>query len=157
MILENLFSPENIKLNLESTEKDELFEELVNIYTNNDDSIPADSILRAIREREAKLSTGIKKGIALPHARIPGLSQPKGIIGISKNGIEYDALDQNPVYIVFMLLSTVEDYSQHLKILNRLNSLLLNPRFLDEMFRATSSSQVYDIICKYENLFVGGI
>ncbi len=157
MILGKLFSAENIKINLESTEKDELFEELVNLYVLNDSSIDRNLILSAVRERESKLSTGIKKGIALPHARISGLTVPKGIIGISKEGIEYDSLDGNPVYIVFMLLSTLEDYSQHLKILNRLNILLLNPRFLEDLFAGTSGTEVYNTICKYENMLLGGL
>ncbi|AGT44021.1 PTS sugar transporter subunit IIA [Treponema pedis] len=157
MILGKLFSAKNIKLNLESTEKDELFEELVDLYVSNDSSISRDSIIDAIREREAKLSTGIKKGIALPHARISGLKEPRGIIGVSKKGIEYDSLDGNPVYVVFMLLSTVEDYSLHLKILNRLNILLLNPKFLEELFRETSREGIYNMICKYEDMLIGGL
>ncbi len=157
MILGKLFSAKNIKLNLESTEKDELFEELIDLYVSNDSSINRDAVLNSVRERESKLSTGIKKGIALPHARISGLKEPKGIIGISKKGIEYDSLDGNPVYVVFMLLSTAEDYSLHLKILNRLNILLLNPKFLEELFKETSDEGVYNTICKYENMLLGGL
>lgn len=155
MILGQLFSPENIKLNLESEEKDELFEELTDLYVSNDTSIGREVILTAIRSREEKLSTGIKKGIALPHARIIGLPQPKGIIGISKKGIEYEALDGNPVYLVFMILSTVEDYSLHLKILNRLSALLLNPKLLEDLFMETSGNGVYETICKYESMLLG--
>ena len=151
MILGKLFSAKNIKLNLESTEKDELFEELIDLYVSNDSSINRDAVLNSVRERESKLSTGIKKGIALPHARISGLKEPKGIIGISKKGIEYDSLDGNPVYVVFMLLSTAEDYSLHLKI------LLLNPKFLEELFKETSDEGVYNTICKYENMLLGGL
>lgn len=155
MILGKLFSPENIKLNLESEEKDELFEEMVDLYVSNDFSVGREIILTSLRTREEKLSTGIKKGIALPHARIPNLTQPRGIIGISRKGIEYDSLDGNPVYIVFMLLSTVQDYSLHLKILNRLNLILLNPKLLEDLFTQTSEHGVYEAICKYENTLLG--
>ncbi len=155
MILGKLFDKKNIKLVLESEDKDELFEEMVDLFVSNDDSLDRETILNAIIDRENKLSTGIKKGIALPHAKIAGLKEPKGIIGISRDGIDYDALDGNPVHLVFMLLSTVDDYSLHLKILNRLTSLLLNPKFLEDIFTQHSSAGVYDLICKYEEMAVG--
>lgn len=71
MILGQLFSPENIKLNLESEEKDELFEELTDLYVSNDTSIGREVILTAIRAREEKLSTGIKRE---SHCRMHGSS-----------------------------------------------------------------------------------
>ncbi len=155
MVLGKLFDIKNIKLDLESEDKEELFEEMVDLLVSNDESLNRDEILNAINEREQKLSTGIKKGIALPHAKIAGLKEPIGIVGISKKGIDYDALDGNPVYLVFMLLSTAGDYSMHLKILNRLNVLLLNPNFLEDIFTQHSSSDIHNVICKYEEMAVG--
>lgn len=150
MILSNIFNPKNIKVNLESTDKNGLFEEMVDLYISNNPSADKNLILEALHSREEKLSTGIKKGIALPHARIHGLKEPKGIIGISKAGIEYGSIDGNPVHIVFMLLSTPEDYSLHLKILNRMNILLLNSEFIEDIREQKDGESVYNLICNLE-------
>lgn len=151
MILDNVFNPKNIKVNLKSKDKRELFEEMVDLYISNSSSHDRDLILTALRSREDKLSTGIKKGIGLPHARIGGFKSPVGIIGISKQGIDYDSIDGSPVNIVFMLLSPLEDYSIHLKILNRMNTILLNSEFLDNILVQKNGEDVYKLICEYEN------
>ncbi len=150
MLLSNIFHPDIIKTPLESTDKEELFEEMVELYVMHDSSIERSTILNALWNRENKLSTAIKDGIALPHARIVGLKEPKGIIGISKNGIHYDSGNKPLVYFVFMLLSTVGDADLHLQILSGINVLLGNPEFLNTLLNQTSPEAIYRIIGEYE-------
>jgi len=69
MILQDVLLPEFIKVNMEAEDKDEAFEELVDYYCQADDSNARDEILDAIQTREAKMSTGIHKGIAVPHGK----------------------------------------------------------------------------------------
>ncbi|EFW38529.1 PTS system fructose-specific EIIABC component [Treponema phagedenis F0421] len=156
MLLSNIFSPLNIKVGLESEDKDELFEEMVDLFVSNTPgSPPRTAILEALHERENKLSTGIKKGLGLPHAKIQGLQHPAGVIGLSKEGIEYESLDGSQVHIVFMLLSTETDYDIHLRILKRLSLLLNDPSFLNELFIQTSNEDVYQTLCRFEKTLVG--
>ena len=102
MLLTHVFHPENIKTPLESLDKGELFEEMVDLYARSNSSIDRDTILDAIWARENKMSTAIRDGIALPYARIVGLTEPVGIIGVSKEGIRYDCDSSSLVYFVFM-------------------------------------------------------
>ena len=121
MLLTHVFHPQNIKTPLESIDKGELFEEMVDLYVRHNPSIDRNTILSALWARENKMSTAIRDGIALPHARIVGLTEPVGIIGISKEGIHYDSTSTSLIYFVFMLLSTTDNSALHLHILSNIN------------------------------------
>jgi len=150
MLLSSVFHPDIIKVPLESVEKAEVIEELVDVYVRYDSSADRNTILRALFAREAQGTTGVKKGIALPHARIVGLKRPIGIVGVSQKGIHYDSIDGNPVYLVFMLLSNPEKCDEHLRILTSVNSLISDNKFLNDMLEQTSGDAIYNLISKYE-------
>lgn len=157
MLLTHVFSPENIKTPLESTDKGELFEEMVDLYvshasliSSSDALVDRNTILNALWARENKMSTAIRDGIALPHARIAGLVEPVGIIGISKEGIHYDSSSSSLIYFVFMLLSTTGDSALHLHILSNINILLGNLEFLNHLLKQNSASGIYKLIEEYE-------
>ncbi|HUW40534.1 MAG TPA: PTS sugar transporter subunit IIA [Rectinemataceae bacterium] len=152
MLLQQVFLPGHIKVGLESVDKDELFEELVDVLARADGrNFPRAAVLRAIREREEKLSTGIKKGIALPHGMVEGLDGLTGALGISSRGIEYASLDGEPVYIVFLLLTAPQDSELHLNALKHLARLLDDPEFYTELVEAKSEDQAFEIIRQFED------
>lgn len=152
MVLGSIFSPDHIKVDLESDDKEELFEELVELYARDNSSVSRSAILGALRYREQKLSTGIKTGYALPHAKTDQVKTVQGIIGISRKGIDYDALDGKPVHVVFMLLSANDDFSFHLRVLKRLSLLIEDPEFYKSIIEQKDSHGVYDTICKFEDI-----
>lgn len=150
MLLTHVFHPNTIKTPLESVDKGELFEEMVDMYVRHDSSIDRNTILNALWARENKMSTAIRDGIALPHARIPSLNEPRGIIGVSKNGIRYDEDSNSLIYFVFMLLSTPGASDLHLSILSSINILLGNPEFLHGLLEQSSSAGIYKLLEEYE-------
>ncbi len=153
MVLGRIFSPDLIKIGLESEDKDETFEEMVDLFVSKYPTASREGILGVIREREKKLSTGIKTGIALPHAQSGHIPQGEhGIIGISRDGIDYDALDGKPVHVVFMILTSCEDFSMHLRILKRLAILLENPDFYRSLLDQKDPEGAYKTICKFEDM-----
>jgi PTS system fructose-specific IIC component/PTS system nitrogen regulatory IIA component len=155
MLLQRVFAPGSIKIGLESEDKDELFEELVDMLAKEGGrDFPRTSVLTAVREREDKMSTGIKKGIALPHGKAEGLPGLIGALGISRRGIEYASLDGEPVYLVFMLVSSVKDSELHLAALKRLAILLDDPEFYTDLLRADSPARANAIIRNYETRLI---
>ena len=154
MILQDVYLPEFIKFNMEAEDKDEAFEELVDYYCQVNNSDAHNEILDAIVTREAKMSTGIHKGIAVPHGKTNALDDIYGIIGISRKGIDYDALDGQPVYLLFMLLAPQKDSEMHLRLLKRLAALLDNPQFYAELIDQADASGVQRIIKKFEEIFI---
>lgn len=154
MFLHEIFPPELIKIGLEAEDKDELFEELTDTFCQVKKIGVREEILKVLWERESKMSTGIQKGIAIPHAKTGALGDVHGILGVSKKGIEYDALDGQPVYVVFMLLAPQTESEQHLRILKHLAALLDNHQFYIDLIAQNDPYNAHDIIKKYEDIYL---
>jgi len=154
MFLYELFSPEYIKVGLEAEDKDEAFEELVDFYCQADQVSIREEVLNALKEREAKMSTGIQKGIAIPHGKTCKVDSARGVIGISRKGIDYDALDGEPVYQLFMIIAPLEDSEMQLRILKRLAELLENPQFYIDLQSQKDAVSVNKVIRKYEDILI---
>jgi PTS system fructose-specific IIC component/PTS system nitrogen regulatory IIA component len=153
MLLQQIFSPARIKTDLESEDKDEVFEELVDVLARDGGkNYPRAEVLAALRGREAKMSTGIKKGIAIPHGKAAGVPGISGALGISRKGIDYDSLDGEPVHIVFMIVSSTKESEFHLQALKGLARLLDDSEFYLSLARASTSSEVFSIIKNFEDL-----
>ncbi|MDR3335103.1 MAG: PTS sugar transporter subunit IIA [Treponema sp.] len=154
MFLYEIFPPELIKVGLDAEDKEEAFEELVDRFCQVEQSVDREDILKALRLREAKMSTGIHRGIAIPHGKTTALNDMYGVLGISKGGIDYDALDGEPVYLLFMILVPQTDSEKHLRLLQRLAELLDNPQFYTELLAQKDAQGASGIIKKYEDILI---
>jgi len=152
MILQDVLLPEFIKVDMEAEDKEEAFEELVDYYCQADNCGAYDDILQAIVTREAKMSTGIRKGIAVPHGKTTAVNTLRGALGISRKGIQYDSLDGEPVYLLFLIISPMEDSEKYLRLLKHLAELMEIPQFRVELQSQKDPQSAYKIICKYEEL-----
>ncbi|MCL2810028.1 MAG: PTS sugar transporter subunit IIA [Treponema sp.] len=152
MLLQDVLLPESIKVDLEAEDKHEAFKELITHYCNIDKSSFGDKILDAIVTREAKMSTGIRKGIAIPHGKTDAVNTIRGILGISQKGIQYDSLDGEPVYLLFMLISPIDDSGKHLLLLKHLAELFEIPEFQAELQSQKDPQSAFEVICKYEKM-----
>ncbi len=149
MILQKAFRPSTIRIGLESEDKDELFEELVDILARSypqDKAFPREAVLQGIQQREKKMSTGIAKGVAVPHATISGLDGLHGVLGISRKGIDYEALDGEPVYLVFLLVSPPGDAELHLQALRQIALILQDHDLMTALLNSQSSEKAYEIL-----------
>lgn len=151
MLLQRAFTPSVIKVDLESETKEELFEEMVDMLARAAGAaFPRREILDALERREAKMSTGIYKGIALPHATVESLGSMRGALGISRKGIDYDSLDGNPVYIVFLLLTPPSDAEIHLQTLQALAGLAADKQAIQKLSSSGSSEEAFTILKNFE-------
>jgi len=152
-MLQQLFPVNRIKVDLESVEKEELFEELVDMLVRTSAKpLPRSDVLACVLEREIKMSTGIIPGIALPHGKCAGIDGIIGAAGISRHGIDYEALDGKPVHAVFMLVSSVSDAEQHLRALKRLALVLEAPEFFREFIASDTGGKAFTTLQRYEEL-----
>jgi nitrogen PTS system EIIA component len=152
LLLQDLFSPGRIKCRLEAEDKSEVFEELVDLLVSQYALDCREDILEAIRRREEKMSTGIKRGIAIPHAKTNFTKGVIGVLGISAPGIDYESLDGDPVHMLFLLVSSEEDAGTHLSVLKKIALLAENPDFYREALAATNAEKVNRIIRTYEEI-----
>jgi PTS system fructose-specific IIC component/PTS system nitrogen regulatory IIA component len=152
MLISEIFKPENIKLNIESIDKEELFEEMVNFLVDAEHLENREEILSHLWKREKKMTTGIAPGIAIPHTHISSVDTTFGVLGISKKGIDYDSLDGKPVHLVMLLIGNDKEPEGHLKILKNLSVLLVNPEFYPKIIGCKSPRELTDTIIELEDI-----
>jgi PTS system nitrogen regulatory IIA component len=106
----------------------------------------ADSFSSEILKREKLGSTGIGGGVAIPHARIKGLKKPFGILARLKSAIDFDAIDDKPVDIVFLLLLPVETEGEHITALASVARILRDAEVLRKLRGAADIASLYRVM-----------
>ena len=150
MNISEFITADFIKTGLESEDKDEVFEELVDILVRNR-GYDRDAVLNAVREREEKMSTGIGQNIAIPHGKTDAVDGLVGIIGTSASGIDYESLDDEPVHIVFMLLAPFDSAGPHIKALQRIAVLMKDRGFYKRLVECNSPGDLHQILMNEES------
>ena len=150
IMLATFFNPNFISMNLESVDKDELFEEMVEIFVRGGETLDRAAVLDRLFEREAKMSTGVVSGVAIPHAVCSEVKKDMVAVGISPAGIEYGALDGKPVHIVFMLLFAQGNASDHLEVIRKLSLILDNAEIREKILKAENARSLFEMICEAE-------
>jgi PTS system nitrogen regulatory IIA component len=97
-------------------------------------------------EREKLGSTGIGQGVAIPHGKSDATQNLVGALGVSKRGVEFEALDGEPVHVIFLLVAPHESQGQHLKALSRISRLLKDKFFRQALKEAKSVQEIEKII-----------
>jgi PTS system fructose-specific IIA component/PTS system nitrogen regulatory IIA component len=116
---------------IQATSKREVIEEMVGTLVSSD-RLPAEhaeDIVDSIMKREDLGSTGIGRGVAVPHVKQAGVSEITGLVGQSKSGIDFHSLDGEPVYTIFLLISPPNRPGDHLRMLEAVSRLARNCDF----------------------------
>ena len=146
-----LLDPRCIALDLKGTKKKEILEEMVGLLKSSEKINDAADVVQGLLEREKAGSTGIGKGIALPHRLIRGLGKPLVVFGRKKRGVSYESVDKVPVRLFFLILGSDDEQGEHLKLLSRLARFLHDERFIDDLLKAKTPEAVIDIFKKAES------
>ncbi|KGY09579.1 fructose-specific PTS transporter subunit EIIC [Vibrio sinaloensis] len=141
LINENL-----IKLELEATSKQEVFEELVEVLYQQGRISNKSDFLADILKREDEGNTGFEEGIAIPHAKSAAVLEPAVVIGVRKAGIEYGADDGQPSTLFFMIASPDGGDDHHIQVLAELSSKLIEDGFVERFINATSPQQALELL-----------
>jgi PTS system nitrogen regulatory IIA component len=132
MQLKDFFSPDAITLNLRGTSKEEVLAELVGLLAMDERS--SGTLLRIIQRRETLGSTGIGRGIAIPHCRSLAVNRLRLAFGHRREGIEYQAIDGRPVFHFFLIVAPpLEISNQYLPVLGRIAQFAKEPDVPDRL------------------------
>ena len=126
---------------------DELLQQLVTTARIRPED--RDAIVAVVKKRESSMSTGIGFGIGIPHASTDLIQEVIGALGRSKKGIEFDALDNQPVNLVMLFLVPQGQFQKHLHTLASIAKLLHVKEFRQELEQAPDAAAMFDIIKKY--------
>jgi PTS system nitrogen regulatory IIA component len=116
-------------------------------------AIPLDTIETVLKEREALQSTGIGEGVAIPHGALGDLDHQVAAVLTVPEGIEFEAIDDAKVNILFAVISPKRASGEHLKTLARVSRLLRSKAFRDRLLHASTGTEVFKLLCDEE----GGI
>ena len=139
-----------IKMDMQMSEKEDVLKELVDVLADVKDIGDKKLILKALIERENLGSTGIGQGIAIPHGKTDKVKDIVAVLGISRAGVNFDALDGEPVFLFFLLVAPKENPGPHLKALAQISRLLRDSFFCELIKRCKTPEEVFDLIRKEE-------
>ena len=156
MKLTDFMSPELVALNVEAANKEELLLKLVEILENKDVTKDKQAIYQLLLEREKLMTTGIRTGFAIPHAFTDQLDKSLILVAKVPQGVDYEALDKAPVYVIFLLLGPKASEGIHLKLLARLARLMAVSEFYDNLIKAQDAEAIIQVIGEEEEKFSFG-
>lgn len=138
--------PAAVSIDLKGQTKLAVLEELAGLFVRAGKVKEPRAIVDTLREREKLGSTGIGQGIAIPHGKSDQIREIIAAFGVSKRGIEFDSLDGEPVFLVFLLVAPIEAAGIHLKALAKISRLLKDKFFRQALREAKSVEDVIRII-----------
>lgn len=145
MNIANLLVPEAILPALKAQSKKQLLQELA-ARAHQQTGISERRIFETLVERERLGSTGVGQGIAIPHGRMPEAQTITGIFARLESPIDYEAVDSQPVDLVFMLLAPEDAGADHLKALARVSRLLRSAQLCEKLRAAATAEALYAIL-----------
>jgi PTS system nitrogen regulatory IIA component len=148
MNLKMVLTKETINLHLKGTNKQEIIDELLDVLVSANKIQDRKAAYTAIMEREQKMSTGMKHGIAIPHGKSAAINDLVACIGISDNPIDFDSLDQEPCRIFIMTLSPMEKTGPHLQFLAEISLLFKSSEKRTEILKASNSDEILKILAE---------
>jgi PTS system nitrogen regulatory IIA component len=128
--------------------KESVIRELVASLRNTGHVAAADeeNIVKAILRREQLGSTGIGRGVAIPHAKHESVGKLIGTVALAPEGIPFDSLDNEPVYILVMLLYAPERPGEHLRALEAVSRLLRDDKFCQTLRHAKTQEEIWRLL-----------
>lgn len=146
--LQSLFSPETIDVHLPGASKEEVLNNAIDLLRGHPAVTDLEAVREAIFKRENTMSTGVGKGIGLPHAKTTAVTDSIAAIAITEHPIPFGSIDDEDVRLLFLLVGTEAAKSQHIKILSRISRIMNNETLRQELVHAKDAQHVLAIIDK---------
>ena len=148
MNLKSVLTAETISLHLKGSTKEEIINELLDILVAAGKIKNREAAYEAVMDREQKMSTGMKHGIAIPHGKSATISDLVACIGISDKSVDFDSLDHEPSRIFIMTLSPVEKTGPHLQFLAEISLLFKSAEKRQEILNAQSPDSIIKVLAE---------
>ena len=153
MKIKGLLQPEDIIPDLAATTKEEALGEMAERVSRQHPGLEHTEILRILLERERLGSTGIGDGVAIPHGKLKRLDQPVMVFARSLKGIDYNALDNRPVNLLFLIIAPEAAVGLHLKILARISRILKDATVRTSLMEAPDAAALFAVILEQDSRY----
>ena len=142
-----------ILTDFKSDDKEDVINELIDLYKESDKVNDIEKVRTAILDREKIMSTGVGKGFAIPHGKTNAVTDVIAAFGKTTRDIDYDALDGNPVHLVFLLVGRDDMVSKHIKSLSRISRLMNKDEFRERLVNSNSKEETINIFKEEEEQY----
>jgi PTS system nitrogen regulatory IIA component len=144
MKLVDFFSPNEVDLHLDASGKEEALKELVDLLSVNEKS---EELFRLLKKRENLGSTGIGKGVAIPHCRSLVVDRLRVVYGRKSEGLDFGAIDNKPVHHLFLIVAPpVEISNQYLPVLGKIAQFCKDPKNLSSLDEVETPEEFFEVL-----------
>ena len=141
----------SVSLNQKAASKDEVLEKVVDLMYEKGNITDKAEYLQAVIAREEEGTTGVGEGIAIPHGRCMAVNAPGLAAMVLPEGVDYEALDDEPVHLIFLIAAPANGGDAHIEMLSKLSTMLMDEEFTANLRNAKSKEEFISIIDKAEN------
>jgi PTS system nitrogen regulatory IIA component len=141
-----VLAKDTIVMKLKSDSKEGVIEELIDVLVTSGKIKDRKAALKAVTDREKKMSTGLQNGIAIPHGKTDTIDILVASIGISPSGIAFESLDGQPAHIVLLTVSPASRTGPHIQFLADISRVLHNEQTRQRVLHATHEEEVLELL-----------
>jgi mannitol/fructose-specific phosphotransferase system IIA component (Ntr-type) len=142
MRISEFLNSSNVFPSLKVTNKEDAIRFLAESIASRHPEADPDALLRAVMERERVMSTGVGKGLAIPHGKVNGLESSQMAYAKLETPIEYGSIDQLPVSQLFLVVGPESQSSTHIRLLSRISRLMNNDGFRLELLECATTDEI---------------
>ncbi|WP_027339582.1 PTS sugar transporter subunit IIA [Halonatronum saccharophilum] len=146
MKISNLLAPDFINLDLNSTDKESVLEELVHILDDANKITSKEEFYKVILAREELSTTGVGNQVAIPHGKSSVVKEASLVFGRSDKGIDFGSFDEKPAKLFFMIAVPEGSSDEHLKVLAQLSRKLMHEDFRNALLKAKDTESLLKVI-----------
>lgn len=145
MKISDILSPDVVEVNLDAKDKQDSLNKIIALAAKSGKIIDIDKVSRTINEREKLVSTGVGKGFAIPHGKTDAINDIIAAFVITKDPIDFDSIDGEPVRFIFLLVGKETLLNTHIKLLSRISRLMNKDEFRAKLLEAETKAEVLKI------------
>lgn len=146
MNIRKVIQKESLSLSLQARDKQGIIEELLDLILRSGRVQDRKAVLKAILEREKKMSTGMHHGLAIPHGKTETVDTLLAAVGLIPEGVDFDSQDGQPTRIFILTVSPVNRAGPHIQFLAEISRLMNRQDVRDEMLAASTEEELYNIL-----------
>ena len=153
MKLVDVLRPEFIKYPLQASSKVDVIKEMIDILSEHNMIPDKESILQAVLEREKIMTTGVGNNVAIPHCKHPDCQNFAIAMGIHPKGVDFEAIDNLPAKIIFLLVGPEDKPGLHIRLLSRISRLISKSEVREKVLQLTNPQDIYQLLKQEEEKF----
>jgi mannitol/fructose-specific phosphotransferase system IIA component (Ntr-type) len=144
--INQLLRPDLVRIGLPGTTKKEVIDALVDVLEGHEDIDSLDEVRTAIFDREEMMSTGVGKGLGLPHAKTPAATDTVAAFATTDEPVDFGAIDDDPIRLLLLLVGPEDHKSKHIKILGRISRLVSRDSLRERLIEAQEPETIIEIL-----------